>query len=522
MKIERKNSVKKHISVILSFCILLSAVFALYIPVGATVSNGIYGENITWEYDTDSATLTVSGSGDMADNGSAKDYPWYSFCGEIKNVCIGDGITGIGENAFWACSSLISVKMTYSVTRIGNSALPKVNELEIHCYPGSFAFDYAMDNYISYVLLSSPSELKVKSLPTKTVYPLNGNIRTAGLTLECVFKDGYTAEISDGFTVGKYDFSTPGEKEVPVSYLGKTVSFSVTVDAALMEYPESEHPYAPNSTETWTYTHNTSAEYLKITISDKTDFGTEFDSITVYDKDRNMVGCYSGTELAGETVTVPGNSFSITLTSFDSTNRNYGFSIDSIKVVDTVTGSCGKNIKWEYSISSGNLVFTGSGAMSGWNLDEYELISSISDKVKSITVSDGITSIADWAFSDFTQLTTLTVSKTVEKIGESAFRNCSALTDVYYNGTKDEWIYIIVLPGNDCLRSTAIHYGKPIVRGDVSGDGKVNVADALMLKMIIVNKLDQALYKTAADLNGDGKLNATDALTIRRIIVGKT
>ena len=57
---------------------------------------------ITWTL-SDDGTLTISGT-DMPDYN-----PWYSQRGKIKKVVIEDGVTSIGDHAFFNCSSLTSV-----------------------------------------------------------------------------------------------------------------------------------------------------------------------------------------------------------------------------------------------------------------------------------------------------------------------------------------------------------------------------------------------------------------------------
>jgi hypothetical protein len=51
--------------------------------------------------------------------------------------------------------------------------------------------------------------------------------------------------------------------------------------------------------------------------------------IYIYDGAGNLIERYTGTVLAGQTIVVPGNKFSIRLTSDGSVTR-YGFSITSI------------------------------------------------------------------------------------------------------------------------------------------------------------------------------------------------
>ncbi len=58
--------------------------------------------------------------------------------------------------------------------------------------------------------------------------------------------------------------------------------------------------------------------------------------------------------------------------------------------------------------------------------------------------------------------------------------------------------------------------------GDVTGDGKINAADALEILRYAVHKTDlTAEQKAAADLNGDNAINAADALAVLKKAVGK-
>ncbi len=63
----------------------------------------------------------------------------------------------------------------------------------------------------------------------------------------------------------------------------------------------------------------------------------------------------------------------------------------------------------------------------------------------------------------------------------------------------------------------------PLVCGDLTGDTKVNVFDAITLLQIIVGLVEPtAAQATAADLNQDADINVFDAITALQIIVGLT
>ena len=88
-------------------------------------------KNVTWLYDNDTHTLTISGTGPMMNYGSAlgsdskyhSTAPWSYLDSEIQKVIVGDGVTCIGDYAFYACSNLATVTLN-SNPYIGDAAFP--------------------------------------------------------------------------------------------------------------------------------------------------------------------------------------------------------------------------------------------------------------------------------------------------------------------------------------------------------------------------------------------------------------
>ncbi|MBR0064693.1 MAG: leucine-rich repeat domain-containing protein, partial [Paludibacteraceae bacterium] len=114
--------------------------FTFFLAIAASIGSlfaesGTCGDNLTWNL-TD-GVLTISGTGKMTDF-SYPDYgPWYSSRSSIKTVNIGDGVTSIGDDAFYNCSALTSVTIGNSVTSIGNYAFYECRSLTSVTIPNS-------------------------------------------------------------------------------------------------------------------------------------------------------------------------------------------------------------------------------------------------------------------------------------------------------------------------------------------------------------------------------------------------
>jgi len=91
---------------------------------------------------------------------------------------------------------------------------------------------------------------------------------------------------------------------------------------------ESTHNYENNCSDFWVYT-KAGASALNITFNSKTALEEDFDYLYVFDKENKQVGKYTGTQLAGQTITILGDTVKIQLVSDDAGNA-WGFKVDAI------------------------------------------------------------------------------------------------------------------------------------------------------------------------------------------------
>ena len=109
-----------------------------------TSASGECGDNATWSYKKSTKTLTISGSGAMANYADTDSVPWKDL--NIENLVISDAITSIGANAFNGTN--ISNIVIPNVTSVGENAFANLPEKSV-IYVNNDALFNAIDSSIT-------------------------------------------------------------------------------------------------------------------------------------------------------------------------------------------------------------------------------------------------------------------------------------------------------------------------------------------------------------------------------------
>lgn len=105
-------------------------------------------------------------------------------------------------------------------------------------------------------------------------------------------------------------------------------------------YPRSPHPYENNYNKTQSYTcPDENAKAMEVTFSDSCKTEEKYDVVSIYDGDSKLVGSYSGRELAGRTMIINGNSFSVNLKS-DRSQNYYGYAVTKVTPITDDSAVC--------------------------------------------------------------------------------------------------------------------------------------------------------------------------------------
>ena len=132
----RKRLLSFVLAVLMIASLLPATALAADIVASGTCGAEGDGSNLTWTLDSE-GVLTISGSGDMHDYVYSS--PWHENGNQIRSVLMENGVTGIGNFAFFECISLTSMTIPDSVTCIGNCAFKDCSSLASVTIPDSVA-----------------------------------------------------------------------------------------------------------------------------------------------------------------------------------------------------------------------------------------------------------------------------------------------------------------------------------------------------------------------------------------------
>ena len=126
----------------------------------STASIGVEGANVSWSYDADSKTITITGEGATRNfGGEGMVDPFASVRATVTSIVVEKGVTGLGAGIFAGCTALKSIKIgnAAQVLALGEGAIPANEGLKVDV-PGNLYNEYqTTDDWKSFAITSSES-----------------------------------------------------------------------------------------------------------------------------------------------------------------------------------------------------------------------------------------------------------------------------------------------------------------------------------------------------------------------------
>ena len=434
--------------------------FTVTVNVKPVENSGTFGDGMSWSFDEETSTLTVSGEGELELGDNAPWFDWHSF---IKKAVISEGITNIPEDMFPICTKLETVELPSTVVSIDPLAfLISISLSEINVSPENPAYT-SLDG----VLFSKDMTELVK-------YPIN--------------KADEEYAVPDG-----------------VEKLG-TIAFALCKNLRSAVIPDSVTRIEENFTDC---------------------------------KSLEAVRMSEGLEYI--------NGRSLQNTPWIAAQRES----DPIIVFNGILFD-GKAFAGEYTISDditslADFAFMHDEELTSVvmprNMDEISVCAFDScTSLKNVTFSEDLRSIGAYAFSD-TALTNVVVPRTVENIDIGAFDYCPDLMSVtilapectiYDDKTticnsssmNSATVYSGVIRGykGSTAEKYAEKYGYSFeeitsIKGDVNLDGEVTAADLVALGNYVLGDRRAAVYGCEnGDISSDGRISSLDVCMLRKLL----
>ena len=408
---------------VLSFVLVVLLVVSI-IPTGLlsfivkaeTSTSGITGD-CSWSLED--GVLTISGTGVMQDYGLTYDshnlwhslVPW-GWRTLITDVIIENGVTSIGENAFYRCERLTSITIPDSITYIGDGAFYGCSGLTCISLPDGVT-------NIGRGVFSGCSGLTSISLP-----------------------DGVT-------NIGSIAFSgCSGLTSITIPDSVTSIGYEAFEDCALLT--NINIPNSVTSIDNSTFSGCTSLTSISLpdsvtNIGGRAFFGCRgLTSITIPDNVTNIgyeafEDCASLTSISlpdgvtnigdsafPESILLYGYKTCLSFVEYMSKRSNDVVYLDGTDEESIISGKVG-NINWNIDKRTGELIILCNGKMvdfTSLNPPWYEY----QKYITKIELFDGITSIGNSAFFGCKHLTSISLPDSVTSIGDSAFSGCSGLT----------------------------------------------------------------------------------------------
>ena len=420
---------------------------------------GGYHGSINWNFKN--GVITLTGSGSMDSGFSEGDFGWSDLKNDVTSIVIGEGITSIGDYAFLGFSKATSLTLPSSgLTVIGdyafmNCGFTSVSMPDTITTIGTYAF--AGCSSITYMHISeiatsigeyafSGCNFQSTNMPYNLTTISNGMFKGCSSLYsvflpssvtsigerafaECSNLNNFSMTESHVTSIGARAFENSGIQSIIIPD-GVTVineqTFSgcnnlelVTLSANLTKIGDKAFYNCSKISEITipgSVTNIHSAAFVGCSILE-----------TVHnnaDPDKLAWSTSAGAFIPGKGTTciVPSRYYETYIAKFGDLNLTFRSRF-------IAEGTCGQNLTWMLD-GDGTMIISGTGPMYDYSSNDQSLAGENADRIKTVIIDNGVTSIGQYAFYNCYSMETISLPESVTSIGTYAFAETHNLDSI--------------------------------------------------------------------------------------------